>query len=60
MNKTAPKPTIETPIFPAGDFLADVDGYLYEPTGDAVIIGGEHASVAGTNAEADRWAKHEW
>jgi hypothetical protein len=60
MRKTAPKPTVNTPLFLAGDFLADIDGYLYEPTGQAAIIDGEHATIASTNAEADRWAKHEW
>lgn len=60
MRETAPKPTVNTPLFPAGDFLADGDGYLYKPTGEAVIIDGEHATIASTNAEADRWAKHEW
>ena len=57
---TAPKPTVNTPLFLAGAFLPDVDGYLYEPTGQAAIIDGEHATIASTNAEADRWAKHEW
>ena len=59
-TKSAPKPSTDTPLFPAGDFLADAEGYLYEPTGEAVIIDGKHASMESTYAEADRWANHEW
>ena len=57
---TAPKPTADTPLYPAGDFLADADGFLYEPTGEAVIIDDKHASIQSTNAEADYWATHEF
>ena len=58
--RTAPKPTVETPLFPAGDFLADSDGYLYETTGAALIIDGKHATLQSAEAEADYWAQHDW
>ena len=58
-TNTAPRPTVDTPLYPAGDFLADSDGFLYAPTGEAVIIDGKHASIERTNAEADYWATHE-
>ena len=44
-TNTAPRPTVDTPLYPAGDFLADSDGFLYAPTGEAVIIDGKHASI---------------
>ena len=59
-TNTAPKPSTDTPLYPAGDLRADVNGFLYESTGAAVIIDGNHASVESTNAEADYWATHEW
>lgn len=45
-TKTAPTPTPETPLYTYGDYLADTDGHLYEPTGTAVIVDGKHATIA--------------
>ncbi|WP_291825129.1 hypothetical protein [Candidatus Neomicrothrix sp.] len=44
-------------MVPAGGYLADADGFLYEPTGQAVIIDGRHASIESTNAEARQYAE---
>ncbi len=44
-TKTAPTPTPNTLLYPAGGYLADADEFLYEPTGQAVIIDGLHASI---------------
>ena len=55
-SKTAPTPTPETPLYPYGDYLADTDGYLYEPTGRAVVVDGRHATTAAIDAEADEYA----
>ena len=56
-TKTAPTPTPNTPLYPAGGYLADADGFLYEPTGQAVIFDGRHASIESTNAEAREYAE---
>ncbi|CCM65408.1 MULTISPECIES: hypothetical protein [Candidatus Neomicrothrix] len=57
-TKTAPTPTPETPLYTYGDYLADTDGHLYEPTGTAVIVDGKHATIAAIEAEADEYTKH--
>ena len=44
-TKTAPKPTPSNPLYPYGDMLADSDGRLYDPNGQAVIIDGRHATT---------------
>ena len=56
-TKTAPTPTPSTPLYPAGGYLADADGFLYEPTGQGVIIDGRHASIESTDAEAREYAE---
>ena len=53
-TKTAPTPTPNTPLYPAGGYLADADGFLYEPTGQAVIIDGLHASIESEPGPCDR------
>lgn len=58
--KTAPQPTTDTPLFPAGDYLADVDGYLYEPTGEALIIDRSHATIGSLNTETERRTHTAW
>lgn len=57
-NKTAPTPTPETPLYTYGDYLADTDGHLYEPTGNAVILDGRHATIEVIEAEANEYAAH--
>ena len=56
--RKAPQPTPETPLYPYGDYLADVDGFLYLPTGEPDILDGRHATIEAIEAEADYWATH--
>lgn len=56
--RKVPQPTPETPLYPYGDYLADVDGYLYLPTGEPDILDGRHATIEAIEAEADYWVIH--
>ena len=46
-------PRAETPLFPYGTMLADINGYRYDTDGAAVTIRGRHVTAAELDAAAD-------